>query len=110
MECSDALAGPRCHIVHYPLSDWKAFNLVVTYHNNAPEPVAGKPVSHDEVRKGLNMSIQLHARSSNEARTGNCGCCATENRRVHGLMGASRCSEMPLTRCSNISRKVPVWH
>ena len=53
MECSDALAGPRCHIVHYPLSDWKAFNLVVTYHNNAPEPVAGKPVSHDEVRKGF---------------------------------------------------------
>ena len=46
-------AGPRCHIVHYPLSDWKAFNLVVTYHNNAPEPVAGKPVSHDEVRKGF---------------------------------------------------------
>ena len=46
-------AGPRCHIVHYPLSDWKAFNLVVTYHNNAPEPVVGKPVSHDEVRKGF---------------------------------------------------------
>ncbi len=46
-------AGPKCHIVHYPLSDWKAFNLVVTYHNNAPEPVAGKPVSHDEVRKGF---------------------------------------------------------
>jgi 2-polyprenyl-6-methoxyphenol hydroxylase-like FAD-dependent oxidoreductase len=24
-------AGPRCHIVHYPLSGWKVFNLVVTY-------------------------------------------------------------------------------
>ncbi len=46
-------AGPKCHIVHYPLSDWKAFNLVVTFHNDAPEPVAGKPVSHDEVRKGF---------------------------------------------------------
>ena len=46
-------AGPKCHIVHYPLSDWKAFNLVVTYHNDAPEPVAGKPVSHDEVRRGF---------------------------------------------------------
>ncbi len=46
-------AGPKCHIVHYPLSGWKMFNLVVTYHNNAPEPVAGKPVSHDEVRKGF---------------------------------------------------------
>jgi salicylate hydroxylase len=46
-------AGPKCHIVHYPLHGWKLFNLVVTYHNDAPEPVAGKPVSHDEVRKGF---------------------------------------------------------
>ncbi len=46
-------AGPKCHIVHYPLSGWKVFNLVVTYHNDAPEPVAGKPVTHDEVRKGF---------------------------------------------------------
>jgi salicylate hydroxylase len=46
-------AGPRCHIVHYPLSGWKLFNLVVTYHNDAPEPVAGKPVTLDEVRRGF---------------------------------------------------------
>jgi salicylate hydroxylase len=46
-------AGPKCHIVHYPLSDWKVFNLVVTYHNDAPEPVAGAPVSIEEVRKGF---------------------------------------------------------
>lgn len=46
-------AGPKCHIVHYPLSGWKLFNLVVTYHNNAPEPVAGKPVSHEEVLRGF---------------------------------------------------------
>lgn len=46
-------AGPKCHIVHYPLSGAKLFNLVVTYHNEAAEPVAGKPVSHDEVRKGF---------------------------------------------------------
>lgn len=46
-------AGPKCHIVHYPLSGGKLFNLVVTYHNDAPKPVAGKPVSHDEVRRGF---------------------------------------------------------
>ena len=46
-------AGPRCHIVHYPLSGWKQFNLVVTYHNDAPEPVAGQPVSHEEVARGF---------------------------------------------------------
>lgn len=46
-------AGPKCHIVHYPLSDWKMFNLVVTFHNDAPEPVAGKPVSADVVMQGF---------------------------------------------------------
>ena len=46
-------AGPKCHIVHYPLSDWKVFNLVVTYHNDAPEPVAGKPVPIEEVQRGF---------------------------------------------------------
>jgi len=46
-------AGPKCHIVHYPLSGWKVFNLVVTYHNEAPEPVAGMPVPIEEVRRGF---------------------------------------------------------
>lgn len=46
-------AGPKCHIVHYPLSGWKYFNLVVTYHNDAPEPVAGKPVAREEVMQGF---------------------------------------------------------
>ena len=46
-------AGPKCHIVHYPLSGWKVFNLVVTYHNDAPEPVAGLPVEEEEVMRGF---------------------------------------------------------
>jgi 3-hydroxybenzoate 6-monooxygenase len=46
-------AGPKCHIVHYPLSGWKVFNLVATFHNDAPEPVAGKPVSFEDVMKGF---------------------------------------------------------
>ncbi|WP_137701729.1 3-hydroxybenzoate 6-monooxygenase [Marimonas lutisalis] len=46
-------AGPKCHIVHYPLSGWKVFNLVVTYHNDAPEPVAGLPVTNEEVARGF---------------------------------------------------------
>ena len=45
-------AGPKCHLVHYPLSGWKVFNLVVTCHNDAPEPVAGKPVSEKRCCKG----------------------------------------------------------
>jgi salicylate hydroxylase len=46
-------AGPKCHIVHYPLKGWKLFNLVVTYHNDVEEAVAGKPVSKAEVRRGF---------------------------------------------------------
>lgn len=46
-------AGPKCHIVHYPLKGWKLFNLVVTYHRDVTEAVAGVPVSKEEVRKGF---------------------------------------------------------
>ena len=46
-------AGPKCHIVHYPIHGGKSFNLVVTYHNDALEPVAGKQVSKDVVRQGF---------------------------------------------------------
>ena len=46
-------AGPKCHIVHYPLKGWKVFNLVVTYHNDVSEAVAGKPVDKEEVRQGF---------------------------------------------------------
>jgi 2-polyprenyl-6-methoxyphenol hydroxylase-like FAD-dependent oxidoreductase len=60
-------AGPKCHIVHYPLSGWKVFNLVVTYHNDAPEPVAGKPVSDDEVMQGF---AHVHERARDIIRHG----------------------------------------
>ena len=61
-------AGPKCHIVHYPLSGWKVFNLVVTYHNDAPEPVAGKPVPEEEVRRGSPMSASARRTSFAMAR------------------------------------------
>ncbi|MFH0297267.1 3-hydroxybenzoate 6-monooxygenase [Bradyrhizobium sp. 31Argb] len=60
-------AGPKCHIVHYPLSDWKVFNLVVTYHNDAPEPVAGKPVGDEEVMQGFR---HVHERAQSIIRHG----------------------------------------
>ena len=69
-------AGPKCHIVHYPLQGWKVFNLVVTYHNDAPEPVAGKPVPRQEVLNGFEHVNSARSRSSGTARTGSCGCSA----------------------------------
>lgn len=46
-------AGPKCHVVHYPLSDWRVFNLVATFHSDAPEAVAGLPVSLEQVLDGF---------------------------------------------------------
>ncbi len=44
-------AGPKVHLVHYPLTGWKLFNLVVTCHNDPGKAVAGEPVDIDEVRR-----------------------------------------------------------
>ena len=60
-------AGVKCHLVHYPLSGWKVFNLVVTCHNDAPEPVAGKPVPEEEVMKGF---AHIHERALDIIRHG----------------------------------------
>jgi salicylate hydroxylase len=44
-------AGPKCHLVHYPLKGGKVFNLVITAHNDAQEPAAGVPIEKDAVRQ-----------------------------------------------------------
>ncbi|HEV2677403.1 MAG TPA: 3-hydroxybenzoate 6-monooxygenase [Aliidongia sp.] len=46
-------AGPKCHLVHYPLSDWKSFNLAITCHNDPAEAFAGRPIDHDDVMAGF---------------------------------------------------------
>ncbi|MFK5980605.1 MAG: 3-hydroxybenzoate 6-monooxygenase [Rhizobiaceae bacterium] len=46
-------AGPKCHIVHYPLKASKVYNLVVTYHNDIEELVAGRAVDKEQVRQGF---------------------------------------------------------
>ncbi len=46
-------AGPKCHIVHYPLQGWKVFNLVATVHTDAKEAVAGEPVPTELVRQSF---------------------------------------------------------
>ena len=46
-------AGPKCHIVHYPLKGWKVFNLVVTFHRDLQEAIVGRPVTREEVAQGF---------------------------------------------------------
>lgn len=44
-------AGPKCHIVHDPLSGWKLFNFAVTVQNGATEAESGKPESDADVQQ-----------------------------------------------------------
>ena len=103
-------AGPKCHIVHYPLSGWKVFNLVVTYHNDAPEPVAGKPVSVEEVRAGFThicaraQSIISHGRDWRLWVL-----CDRDPVEQMASTAAWRCWATPRTRCCNTWRKAPAW-
>ena len=53
MNAATRWAGPKCHIVHYPLKGGTVFNLVVTYHRDVEEAVSGRPVTHDEVAVGF---------------------------------------------------------
>jgi 2-polyprenyl-6-methoxyphenol hydroxylase-like FAD-dependent oxidoreductase len=61
-------AGPKCHLVHYPLSGWKVFNLVITRHNNAREPAAGVPIAQSEVMPGF---AHVHEKARKIIHTGN---------------------------------------
>lgn len=42
-------AGPRCHLVHYPLRGGKQYNLVVTFHSNQQEEWGVTEGSKEEV-------------------------------------------------------------
>ena len=43
-------AGPKTHIVHYPLKGWEVFNIVCVFHDQTrTEPAANEPGSRDEV-------------------------------------------------------------
>lgn len=52
-------AGPNRHIVHYPLSDWKTFNLVITHRNDAKEAAAGEPATDEEVHAAFGNMHEL---------------------------------------------------
>ena len=51
--------GPNCHLVHYPLSGSKVFNIVITKVNDATEVVAGKPLTHAEVHANFDHVHEL---------------------------------------------------
>lgn len=42
-------AGPKCHMVHYPLQGWKTFNLVATFVTDVSNVGANEPGTREEV-------------------------------------------------------------
>ena len=43
-------AGPKCHLVHYPLRGGEQYNIVVTFHSRTPETWGVTDGSREEVR------------------------------------------------------------
>lgn len=42
-------AGPKCHMVHYPLQGWKTFNLVATFHTDVSNVGTNEPGTREEI-------------------------------------------------------------
>lgn len=42
-------AGPKCHMVHYPLQGWKTFNLVATFVTDIADVGTNEPGTREEV-------------------------------------------------------------
>ena len=42
-------AGPKCHMVHYPLQGWKTFNLVATFQTEVDNVGVNEPGNREEI-------------------------------------------------------------
>ncbi len=42
-------AGPKCHMVHYPLQGWKTFNLVATFQTDVSNVGSNEPGTREEI-------------------------------------------------------------
>ena len=42
-------AGPKCHLVHYPLQGWKTFNIVATFQTDVSNVGTNEPGTPEEV-------------------------------------------------------------
>lgn len=42
-------AGPKCHLVHYPLQGWKTFNIVATFQTDVSDVGSNEPGTKEEV-------------------------------------------------------------
>lgn len=51
-------AGPKCHMVHYPLQDWKTFNLVATFQTDVENVGVNEPGDREEILSRFGKMVQ----------------------------------------------------
>ena len=52
-------AGPKCHIIHYPLKGGDVINFIVTCHDDVTEAVAGVSVDKEGVLRGIQYAYPM---------------------------------------------------
>lgn len=52
-------AGPKYHLVHYPLRGWKLFNVVATFHSERVTEGAGEEGSREEILARLSPLVPV---------------------------------------------------
>jgi 2-polyprenyl-6-methoxyphenol hydroxylase-like FAD-dependent oxidoreductase len=102
-------AGPKTHLVHYPLHKGEIFNLVSVFHSDAYEEGWDVYGDVDELNRKFAGQRRKCWACSTRSRAGGCGCCATVSRSRPGRRAGSRCSAMQRTRCCNTWRRVRAW-
>ncbi len=51
-------AGPKCHMVHYPLQGWKTFNLVATFQTDVAHVGVNEPGNREEILSRFGHIVQ----------------------------------------------------
>jgi salicylate hydroxylase len=51
-------AGPKCHMVHYPLQGWKTFNLVATFQTEVDNVGVNEPGNREEILSRFGNVVQ----------------------------------------------------
>jgi len=51
-------AGPKCHMVHYPLQGWKTFNLVATFQTDVADVGVNEPGNREEILSRFGHVVQ----------------------------------------------------
>jgi len=52
-------AGPKCHLVHYPLQGWKTFNIVATFQTEISDVGTNEPGTREEILKRFGKIADL---------------------------------------------------